>query len=454
MSAIDLSIFELFKIGPGPSSSHTIGPMAAGLEFRERVLNLPDHVLDRAVRLRVVLFGSLSATGEGHGTDRAVAAGLLGWTPEKVEARAFAELLRGDDPSAEVDFSGRKLVLNRDDIEYGPLVHEHPYSNTLTFQLMGPDGPLFEQTYYSTGGGFIQWEGRKAPERGSPKYPYQTMKEFLGLLGATSLSPAEIMLANETAITGLTEQEIAHGLDKIIDVMEAAVERGLTAEGLLPGPIGLSRKAGGLFKRAAGQRHLPDRMLVELNAYALAVAEENAAGGIVVTAPTLGSAGVMPAVLEHLKTRHRLSRKKLHHGLLTAAAIGFLIKHNASIAGAEVGCQGEVGAASAMAAGLLCTALDFSPDAAATAAEIALEHHLGLTCDPVMGYVQIPCVERNAMGAVKAYNAFILASVGDPALQKVDFDTAVEVMFETGRDMSNKYKETSQGGLAVNLADC
>ena len=452
--AVNLSIFELFKIGPGPSSSHTIGPMAAGLDFRQRVLDLPGRILDRASGFRVVLLGSLSATGQGHGTDRAVAAGLLGWVPEKVATGLFSDLLRGNDPGVEVDLCGRKLALTPGDIEYGPLVHDHPHANTLLIELTGPDGPLFEKTYYSVGGGFIQWDGYQAPERGRPKYPYGTMRDLMRVTAERDLTLAEVLIANEAAVFGASAREIHAGLDRIIDVMDAAVTRGLAADGMLPGLIGLSRKASGLFDRAAGLRRVSDRMLAKLNAYALAAAEENAAGGIVVTAPTLGSAGVIPAVLRHLRAGHGMSRLRLRQGLLTAAAIGFLIKWNASIAGAEVGCQGEIGAASAMASGLLCTALGYGPDAAAAAAEIALEHHLGLTCDPVMGYVQIPCVERNAMGAAKAYNAFILASAGDLARQKVGFDVVVEVMLETGRDMSGKYKETSQGGLAVNLTEC
>jgi len=448
-----LSLFELFKIGPGPSSSHTIGPMAAGLDFRRRVLELPGRVLDRAAGLRAVLLGSLSATGKGHGTDRAVAAGLLGWAPETVDAPAFARLLGGDDPRAEIELSGHTLVLTPDDIEFGPLVHDHPYANTLILKLMGPQGPLFEQTYYSIGGGFIQWEGYQPPERGRPKHAYRTMAGLLGLLEG-GLTLARVMLDNETAITGASERDVLAGLDRILEAMDASVTRGLETEGLLPGPIGLSRKAAGLSARSSERQARADRTLLELDAWALAAAEENAAGGVVVTAPTSGSAGVVPAVLRHLRTRRRLSRKNIRQGLLTAAAVGFLIKHNASIAGAEVGCQGEIGSASAMAAGLLCTALGRGPDTAASAAEIALEHNLGLTCDPVMGFVQIPCVERNAMAAVKACNAFLLASGGDPARQKVGFDVVVEVMLETGRDMSCNYKETSQGGLAVNLANC
>ena len=264
---------------PGPSSSHTIGPMAAGLDFRQRVLDLPGQVLDQASGFRVVLLGSLSATGQGHGTDRAVAAGLLGWVPEKVEAGLFSDLLRGSDPGVEVDLCGRKLALTPGDIEYGPLVHDHPHANTLLIELTGPDGPLFEKTYYSVGGGFIQWDGYQAPERGRPRYPYGTMRDLMRVTAERDLTLAEVLIANEAAVFGASAREIHAGLDRIIDVMDAAVTRGLTVDGMLPGPIGLSRKAAGLFNRAAGLRRVSDRMLAKLNAYALAAAEENAAGG-------------------------------------------------------------------------------------------------------------------------------------------------------------------------------
>ena len=283
--------------------------MAAGLDFRHLVLEQHSHLLDKAVGLRVVLYGSLSATGKGHGTDRAVAAGLLGWTPETVDAEKFSNLLRGDEPNALVDLSGRKLVLTPENIEYGPVVHDYPHSNTLTLHLVGTGGPLVSQTYYSVGGGFIQWDGYQPPQRGNPPYPYQNMTELLNLLTETNLNLAEIMLANETTVFGSSKQDIFSGLDKIIQVMDASVTRGLETQGVLPGPIGLARKAPGLYARASGQSSRTNKMLLELNAYALAASEENAAGGIVATAPTLGSAGVIPAVLRHLKTKHRLSAK-------------------------------------------------------------------------------------------------------------------------------------------------
>ena len=282
MAAVDLSIFELFKVGPGPSSSHTIGPMACGFDFRQRVLELPEDTRNRVTGFQAILFGSLSATGQGHGTDRAIAAGLMGWGPDTVEAETFAGLLRGNDPTEQISIYGRDIPFSPDDIEYGPLIHDHPFANTLILRLVGSGGTLVEKTYYSIGGGFIQWEGYAPPTRGAPLYRYDTWTELSGVLADTGLSLSEIMTANETAITGRTQQEILTGLDRIIEVMEAAVNRGLKTEGLLPGPVGLTRKAPGLRARLDEQTDPADRMLVELNACALAGAEENAAGGIVV----------------------------------------------------------------------------------------------------------------------------------------------------------------------------
>ncbi|MFO7727618.1 MAG: L-serine ammonia-lyase [Desulfonatronovibrio sp.] len=454
MSRINLSLFELFKTGPGPSSSHTIGPMSAGLDFRERMLRLSPEKTKTATGIRVRLLGSLSATGKGHGTDRAIAAGLLGWLPDRISPEEFSSLLQRNSPGIMLKLGEKNIPLTRNHFEYGPVSHEHPYSNTLILRLLGGQDILLEQVYYSVGGGFIQWPGYKPVEQKGPAYPYESMVQFLKICDREHIGPDEVILANESAVFKKSRQEILAELDSIMAVMDNAVTRGLKTNGVLPGPIGLSRKAPGLYSKAFKSHGHANRMLLELNAFALAAAEENASGGIVVTAPTLGAAGVLPAVLRHLRTRPRLSGTKLRKGLCMAAAIGFLVKHNASIAGAEVGCQGEIGTASAMAAAMLCTAFGFSPETASAAAEIALEHHLGLTCDPVSGYVQIPCIERNAMGAVKAYNAFLLASAGDVRHQKVGFDAAVKVMLETGRDMSDKYKETAAGGLAVNMAEC
>lgn len=448
------SIFDLFKIGPGPSSSHTIGPMKAAGHFRSSLADLPADRLSRADRLEVLLYGSLSATGRGHGTDRALAAGLMGWEPETVDPNQFARIFAQENDAYPIDLQGRELVIDRRSVVFGPVEHDYAFNNTMDFRLLAADEVVFERRYYSVGGGFIRWDGWMQPEGGRPVYPYGSMRELKTFVRGEGLSLPEVVMANECAVTGVSREEIHARLDRILDVMEQAVQRGLASSGLLPGDIGLARKARGLYCRTEGQRHIPDRMLTYLNAYSLAASEENAAGHIVVTAPTSGSSGVIPGVLHLLKHHFQVPRRNLRQGLMAAAAIGFLIKHNASISGAEVGCQGEVGAASAMSAALLAQVHDRPVDVVANAAEIALEHHLGMTCDPIGGYVQIPCIERNAMGAVKAYNAFLLASVGEPSLQKIDLDQVIEVMLQTGRDMSRNYKETSRGGLALSTPDC
>ncbi|EMG36677.1 L-serine ammonia-lyase [Desulfocurvibacter africanus PCS] len=454
MPPIRTSIFDLFKIGPGPSSSHTIGPMRAALEFSATMRALPDSILERAASLEVRLFGSLSATGLGHGTHRAILAGLLGMRPESCDPVTLLNIFDLPQEKLRLDLNGRSLPLTPSSIVFDALEHGHPYSNTMLFRLLGPDGEvLLERTCYSVGGGFIQWQGQSEQPRGEPAHSFETMADLRAIAARTGQGLPSIVLENELAMTGAALEDVIQGLNDVLDAMLASVERGVAAEGLLPGAIGLRRKAKALYERSR-TRPIPDRFLVLLNAYALAAAEENAAGSIVVTAPTSGSAGVMPAVLALLRRRMELPRRTLREGLLAAAAIGFLAKHNASIAGAEVGCQGEVGVASAMAAACVAHCLGQDIQIIEHAAEIALEHHLGLTCDPVAGLVQIPCIERNAMGAVKAYNAYILAAFGDPAAHVVGLDRALWVMRETGRDMLCKYKETSMGGLALSPPTC
>ncbi|MFH1981918.1 MAG: L-serine ammonia-lyase [Pseudomonadota bacterium] len=455
MTAVSTSIFDLFKIGPGPSSSHTVGPMLAGGAFIRTAAELPAELRRQATGIRVHLFGSLSATGKGHGTDRAVLAGLMGDLPETCSSERLQGLLRDARASYRVRVGDVTVDMTGADIVFDRVVHDFPFSNTLVIRLCGDGGSLFEREYYSVGGGFIRWKDQAEPQpEGAPVYPYETMNQFQQQCRSAGVLFETLLIANETAVTGVVPVEIASRMDHIMAVMDAAVRSGLEADGVLPGPIGLQRKAARLFNTIEVPSSPAHRLMARLNAYALAASEENAAGGIVVTAPTLGSCGIIPAVLRLLKHNRRMRRDRLRRGLWAAALVGFLVKHNASIAGADVGCQGEVGTASAMAAALLCGAHDFGIDIIASAAEIALEHHLGLTCDPVMGYVQIPCIERNAMGAVKAYNAFLLASMGDAGRQKVGFDAAVAAMRETGRDMSSKYKETSQGGLAVSVVGC
>ena len=354
----------------------------------------------------------------------------------------------------QLDLGSATLNYSPDAIILDAIRHGHPHSNTMIFSLKAGNEILLTRTYYSVGGGFLLWEGKKEPERGAPIYPYKTMAELKRHLRRNSIRLHQLILANETAITGATETEINQRLDRIVEVMERAVELGIKSAGVLPGPIGLQRKAAVMYNRAKEEQYQGMGFLKAINAYALAASEENAAGHCVVTAPTCGAAGVIPAIVFMLKRHLGILQDEIREGLMAACAIGFLCKHNASISGAEVGCQGEVGVASAMAAALLAYARGYRFQVTENAAEIALEHHLGLTCDPVGGYVQIPCIERNAMGAVKAYNAYLIASTLDESYQKVDLDRAIEAMAQTGRDMSRKYKETSLGGLAQSMTEC
>ena len=452
MPPILTSIFELLKIGPGPSSSHTIGPMKAGFDFMESVRALPDAIRLKGDSLEIRLFGSLSATGKGHGTVRAIMAGLLGNDPETCTGGVPGQC--GKARSLDLDVGGKTVPCRPEDVVMDAVVHDYPYSNTMVFRFKAGDDLLLERVYFSMGGGSLLREGREEPKRCEPRYPYGTMAELKQHLRDNSIRLHTLVLANEKSITGKDETEIYEGLDQITAVMENAVENGIAAKGVLPGPIGLHRKAHAMYKGAKKLEFQGSGFLRAINAYAMAASEENAAGHCVVTAPTCGAAGVLPAVIFTLKRHMGALQSEIRKGLLAASAVGFLAKHNASISGAEVGCQGEVGVASAMAAALLAYARGHRFQVTENAAEIAMEHHLGLTCDPVGGYVQIPCIERNAMGAVKAYNAFLIASTLDDGYQKVDLDDAIAAMAQTGRDMSTKYKETSLGGLAVSVTEC
>ena len=453
MPPITTSIFDLLKIGPGPSSSHTIAPMKAGYDFMKTARLLPESDRHRADTLEIRLFGSLSATGEGHGTRRAIMSGLLGFLPDTCQPNVLEEFEKTDQ-SFQLDLDGAALSFHSQGIIFDAVQHNHPHSNTMTFSLKAGNDVLLTRTYYSIGGGFLHWEGREKPKRNKPAYPYKTMAELKQHLRRNSMRLHQLILANETAVTGITENEINQGLDRIVEVMERSVELGIKSAGTLPGPIGLQRKAAIMYNRAKEEQYQGTGFLKAINAYALAASEENASGHCVVTAPTCGAAGVIPAIIFMLKRHMGVPQDEIREGLLAACAIGFLCKHNASISGAEVGCQGEVGVASAMAAALLAYARGYRFQVTENAAEIALEHHLGLTCDPVGGYVQIPCIERNAMGAVKAYNAFLIASTLDESYQKVNLDKAIEAMAQTGKDMSRKYKETSLGGLAQSMTEC
>lgn len=453
MSIITTSVFDLFKIGPGPSSSHTIGPMRIGRHFLNMMQVLPHEDRSRIDRIEVRLYGSLSATGKGHGTDRAVIAGLLDWMPEETDPEEFLTLL-DNDAQYLLPLDGSTVQISARCIVFDDVVHDFDFSNTMVLNAYDGEDIVVTQRYYSVGGGFIQWDGMESEDRGEVPYPYRNMKELKAQLADHDLDLHELIIRNEMAITGRSREDIREDMMRIMEAMDRAVARGISTDGVLPGSIGLSRKSPVVYRRAQELIDSPDRFLIFLNAYALAASEENAAGNIVVTAPTSGASGVIPGVLYMLRHHFHYPIDTILDSMFAAATIGFLMKHNASISGAEAGCMGEVGTASGMAAAMLSYCASHRISNVECAAEIAIEHHLGMTCDPVGGYVQIPCIERNAVGAVKAYNAYLLATSGDNSKQKITLDQVIDVVRETGKDMSKKYKETSQGGLALNLTEC
>lgn len=455
-----LSAFDLYSIGIGPSSSHTVGPMRAARRFVDGLVE--DGLLGDVRRVKVELFGSLGATGHGHGSAAAVILGLEGEDPATVDTDSVDErvaarigdrrlLLAGGHP---VGFDeATDLVLHR-----RKSLPAHP--NGMTFRAWGPDQtPLRERTYYSVGGGFVVDEEAAGADRvvldsTELKYPFTTGGELLAICEREHLRVSDVMLANE--LSWRSEDEVRAGMLNLWRVMVACVETGCARTGLLPGGLKVPRRAPGLFRdlNADSDSVDPMRIMDWVNLFALAVNEENASGGRVVTAPTNGAAGIIPAVLHYyVRFVPGADDDGIVRFLLTAAAIGILFKENASISGAEVGCQGEVGSACAMAAGALCEVTGGSPEQVENAAEIGIEHNLGLTCDPIGGLVQIPCIERNAIASVKAINAARLSSNGDGS-HKVSLDKAIKTMRDTGRDMSIKYKETSRGGLAVNVIEC
>ncbi|NDU94862.1 L-serine ammonia-lyase [Spirosoma terrae] len=455
---ITTSVFDLFKVGPGPSSSHTIGPMKAAFDFRQRLSSLEPSIQQQADAVHVLLYGSLSATGKGHGTDRAIVAGLLGWQPETTDPDALLDLLRDSSVSYPIPVGEKTLELEPQHIHFERKRYDSPYANTMVLQLRQGEQVLYEEEYYSVGGGFIIRKGEPdvASDNQDVPFPYSSMAELKEQLKTNNLTLDELMIRNEMAITNRSRADINQRIDQILEFMHKAVRRGLRHKGTLPGSIKLTRKAPILYQKAKGMSQSSDSFLIFLNAYCLAASEENAAGGIVVTAPTSGASGVIPGLTYLAKHHFHHDKLTLRGGMLAAAAIGFLVKHNASISGAEMGCMGEVGTASAMGAAFLtrCAQPNGSISAIEAAAEIAIEHHLGMTCDPIGGYVQIPCIERNAMGAVKSYNAFLLATSGAASVQKISLDAVVKVMKATGRDMSTKYKETSEAGLALSATEC
>ncbi len=449
-------IEEFYKVGPGPSSSHTIGPMRITYDFYQRCTKLPADQLAQATGLKVHLFGSLSATGKGHGTERASLAGLLGKEPATVDPLFLDEMKEKPEQTYPLKLGDKTFNLSLADIIYDSPKGEFPHPNTITCKLMSGDRAVYELEYYSPGGGFYEWKGYTPPKKGQPKYPYATMKELRKHADDNKLSIAQVIRANEIAVSGKTEEQINAFLDKITAAMLATVKSGLAVkEGVLPGPIKLQSKAATVLERAQDDKYESDRAIAQVSAFALAASEENARGHLVITAPTGGSAGVMPAIVYALtESRRKLSKEKAREGLLAGAAIGYLCKHNATLSGAEGGCQSEIGVASAMTAAFIAQVMDGSPQVVENAAESALEHHLGMTCDPVAGYVQVPCIERCAFGAVKAWVAFTIATNEIASRHRVDLDTTIETLAETGKDMSTKYKETSEAGLAANLVLC
>ncbi len=457
-----VSVFDLFKRGIGPSSSHTVGPMIAAGRFLDRLRDTGGAV----ARLDIHLHGSLAHTGVGHGTDRAVILGLLGQTPDAVDPDAVEGLI------AQVARTGRIAPPGLDHIAFDPATHIHfefverleHHSNGLRFRAQSGDGALLdEQVYYSVGGGFVLDQAEMAADRAATSaestghpYPFRGAAEMLEMGEAAGLTIAEMKRANEATVRPAAETDA--GLDALWGVMDDCIARGMARDGELPGGLGVKRRAKAIAAKLEQERQSNRRyehaVMDWISLYALAVNEENAAGGRVVTAPTNGAAGVIPSVIRYyLDFCPDADQAGVRDFLLVAAAIGGLIKHNASISGAEVGCQGEVGSASAMAAAGLAAVLGGSNGQVEHAAEIALEHHLGMTCDPIAGLVQIPCIERNAMGAVKAINASRLAFKGD-GTHYVSLDKVIKTMLETGRDMESKYKETALGGLAVNVVAC
>jgi len=447
---------EFYKVGPGPSSSHTIGPMRITYDFYQRCTKLPAATLNQATALKVHLYGSLSATGMGHGTERAALAGIVGKEPATVDPAFLDGLAANPNQTFDVKLGAKTIKASLKDVIYDAPKGDFPHPNTMTCKLMAGDKVLNELEYYSVGGGFIEWKGYTPPKKGAPKYPYSTMKELQAHAEGAKITIAQAVMANEIAVSGKTEAEINAFVDKITTAMVNIVKAGLAApSATLPGPIKLKTKAGDVYKRAMQDTYEKQRGLGVVAAYALAGSEENARGHLVVTAPTGGSAGVMPAIVYAVGEGGRnLPPQKIRDGMLAAAAVGYLCKHNATLSGAEGGCQAEIGVASAMGAAFLAQAHDQSNQVVANAAESSLEHHLGMTCDPVAGFVQVPCIERCAYGAVKSWTGYMIASNEIPTNRRLDFDTTVNAMALTAREMNSKYKETSEGGLAVSVVLC
>jgi len=479
-----LSVFDIFKIGIGPSSSHTMGPMSAAVRFLEELggSDWPRPSGAVVTALKASLHGSLAYTGVGHASDRAVILGLSGERPETVDPDQMDAIVQRVHDHRRVEPPGHQSYEfdPRTDLVLDKKTPLTGHANGMTFRAFNSDGALLlRRVYYSVGGGFVlsdtELEAAKA-ERKMQKaqssqnsnnpgkstqpripYPFASGAQMLAMASGSGLGIAAMKRANEEAM--MSSQDLDDGLRRIWDAMNASIERGLRGEGVLPGGLKVKRRAAKLYERLseedrASNRLNPLKANDWLSLFAMAVNEENASGGRIVTAPTNGASGVIPATIRYMHQFHDdFDDKAVSEFLLTAAAIGGILKHNASISGAEVGCQGEVGSASAMAAAGLAAVMGGSPEQIENAAEIALEHHLGMTCDPIAGLVQVPCIERNALGAVKAVTAASLAMRGD-GTHFVSLDACVETMRQTGRDMNSDYKETSKGGLAVNVVEC
>lgn len=455
-----LSVFEMFKVGVGPSSSHTMGPMVAAARFLDRLRASPFA----AQGLRASLHGSLAFTGVGHATDRAVILGLAGFRPDSYDRAAADAALAEIRATHQVTPEGLGPLAFAPDtdltFDYGPPLPGH--ANGLVLSATDAQGDvILQETYYSVGGGFVLTAeelaaGRDTDDGPPVPYPFKSAAEMLDMCKSTGKTVAQLKRANE--LSRRPAADLDSGTARLWQVMSDCIDRGLATDGTLPGGLGVRRRAPGIHRALIAERGMnltaPHTINDWMSVYAMAVNEENAAGGQVVTAPTNGAAGVVPAVIRYwLDHVPGASHQKISEFLLTAAAIGGLVKYNASISGAEAGCQAEVGSASAMAAAGLAAVMGGTPEQVENAAEIALEHHLGMTCDPVRGLVQVPCIERNGLGAIKAVSAASLALRGD-GTHLVPLDACIETMRQTGADMSEKYKETALGGLAVNVPNC
>lgn len=457
---MSVSVSDIFKIGIGPSSSHTVGPMKAGIRFCESIVK--EDLNSKTSKIHCELFGSLALTGKGHGSDKAIILGLMGEAPESVDVDMVEHYLHNVEANGRISFQAKFdfAFEPKKNIEFLRTQNLPLHPNGMRFTAYDSEGTeILQKIYYSVGGGFVvnHTEGENAEivtNDVEVKFPFKSAEDILEHCRNNGFSISRMMKENEKSFR--KEEETLEYLDAIWSCMEKCIERGCKQEGILPGGLKVKRRAAGLHRKLSHQKNSTDPLAIMdwVDLWALAVNEENADGGKVVTAPTNGAAGIIPAVIKYYtKVNPEYQSEDIERFLLTAGAIGILYKMNASISGAEVGCQGEVGVACSMAAAGLTELMGGTPEQVENAAEIGMEHNLGLTCDPVGGLVQVPCIERNAMGAIKAINASRLAMQGDGS-HKVSLDKVIKTMRETGQDMQSKYKETARGGLAVNIIEC